>query len=110
MRLLVTRPEPDNRRTAAALRARGHEVVLAPLLRIESVADADLGAPPWCAILLTSANGVRAIARHPRRTELMALTVLAVGPGSAEAARAHALGATGGSSGRAPLTLRLGLD
>ena len=67
MRLLVTRPEPDNVRTAAALRAKGHEVVLAPLLHIEAVADADLGAPPWAAILLTSANGARAIADHPRR-------------------------------------------
>ena len=44
MRLLVTRPEPDNERTAAALRAQGHEVMLAPLLRIEAVPDADLGA------------------------------------------------------------------
>ena len=42
MRLLVTRPEPDNARTAAALRAKGHEVVLAPLLHIEAVAGADL--------------------------------------------------------------------
>ena len=49
MRLLVTRPEPDNERTAAALRAQGHEVLLAPLLHIEAVADADLGAPPWAA-------------------------------------------------------------
>ena len=36
MRLLVTRPEPDNERTAAALRALGHEVMLAPLLAIEA--------------------------------------------------------------------------
>ena len=70
MRLLVTRPEPDNERTAAVLRAQGHEVVLAPLLHIEAVADADLGAPPWAAILLTSANGARALADHPRRGEL----------------------------------------
>jgi len=69
MRLLVTRPEPDNARTAAALRAKGHEVVLAPLLHIEAVADADLGEPPWAAILLTSANGARAVAEHPRRAE-----------------------------------------
>jgi len=88
MRLLLTRPEPDNERTAAALRARGHEVVLAPLLHIEAVADADLGAPPWGAILVTSANGARAIARHPRRAELLALPVLAAGRSSAEAARA----------------------
>jgi uroporphyrinogen-III synthase len=88
MRLLVTRPEPDNVRTAAALRAKGYEVVLAPLLHIESIAHADLGAPPWAAILLTSANGARAIADHPRRAELIALPVLAVGRSSAEAARA----------------------
>ena len=62
--------------------------MLAPLLHIEAVADADLGAPPWAAILLTSANGARAIASHPRRGELMALPVLAVGRSSADAARA----------------------
>ena len=88
MRLLITRPEPDNERTAAALRARGHEVVLAPLLHIEAVAGADLGVPPWTAILLTSANGARAVADHPRRGELAGLPVLAVGGSSADAARA----------------------
>ena len=88
MRLLVTRPEPDNARTAAVLRAKGHEVVLAPLLHIEAVADADLGAPPWAAILLTSANGARAVADHPRQAELIALPVLTVGRSSADAARA----------------------
>jgi uroporphyrinogen-III synthase len=90
MRLLVTRPEPDNARTATALRANGHEVVLAPLLHIEAVPNVDLGAPPWSAILITSANGARALALagHPRRGELMTLPVLAVGRSSAEAARA----------------------
>jgi uroporphyrinogen-III synthase len=88
MRLLVTRPEPDNERTAAALRAQGHDVLLAPLLRIEPVSDADLGAGPFAAILLTSANGARAIGGHRRRSELMNLPVLAVGRSSADAARA----------------------
>jgi uroporphyrinogen-III synthase len=88
MRLLITRPEPDNERTAAALRARGHEVLLAPLLRIAAVSDAELGAGPWAAVLLTSANGARAISAHPRRSELTKLPVLAVGRSSAEAARA----------------------
>ena len=87
MRLLVTRPEPDNERTAAALRALGHEVMLAPVLRIEPVADADLGPPPWSAILLTSASAARAIAGHPRFRELVTLPVLAVGRGSADVAR-----------------------
>lgn len=87
MRLLVTRPEPDNERTATALRAMGHDVVLAPMLRIEFVRDAELGAPPWAGILLTSANGERALSAHARRAELLALPVLTVGGTTAEAAR-----------------------
>jgi uroporphyrinogen-III synthase len=87
MRLLVTRPEPDGERTAAELRARGHEVLLAPLLRIEPLGDAELGTGPWAGILLTSANGARAIAAHRRRGELTSIPVLAVGAASADAAR-----------------------
>jgi uroporphyrinogen-III synthase len=87
MRLLVTRPEPDGERTATDLRASGHDVTLAPLLRVELVPDAELGNGPWAAILLTSANGARAIAAHKRRGELMALPVLAAGQASAAAAR-----------------------
>jgi len=88
MRLLLTRPEPDNERTAHALRALGNDVLLAPLLHIEPIADADVGAGPWAAILLTSANGARAVAGHPRRAELIKLPALAVGRSSAEAAQA----------------------
>jgi uroporphyrinogen-III synthase len=87
MRILVTRPEPDNARTAAALRDLGHEAVLAPLLRIEAVTNADLGPEPWSGVLITSANGARALAGHPRRGELLVLPVLAVGQSSADAAR-----------------------
>ena len=87
MRLLVTRPQPDAERTAAALRARGHAAVVAPLLRIEPVDDVELGSGPWAAILVTSANAAAAIARHQRFTELKALPVLAVGERSAQAMR-----------------------
>jgi uroporphyrinogen-III synthase len=87
MRLLVTRPEPDGARTAAELRARGHDVLLAPMLRVEARPEAELGAGPWAAILLTSANGARAITAHPRFAELMPLPVLAVGEATAAAAR-----------------------
>jgi uroporphyrinogen-III synthase len=86
MRLLITRPEPDNARTAAALRAQGHDAVLAPLLHIEAVADADFGTSPFAAVLITSANGARALASHPRRGELLALPMLTVGRSSADAA------------------------
>ena len=33
MRIVVTRPQEDAERTAAALRARCHDVLIAPLLR-----------------------------------------------------------------------------
>ena len=36
MRLAVTRPQPDGERSAKMLRARGHDVLTAPLMRVES--------------------------------------------------------------------------
>ena len=87
MRLLVTRPRIDAQRTAAALSARGHEVRFAPLLKIESVPDPDIGPPPWQALLMTSANAARAIAVHAKLADLRSLPVLAVGRRTAEAAR-----------------------
>jgi uroporphyrinogen-III synthase len=87
VRVLLTRPEPDAQRTAAALRARGHEVIIAPLLHIEILSNADLGAGPWAAILVTSANAVRAIAAHRRRAGLHTVPVFAVGQRSAQAMR-----------------------
>lgn len=91
MRLLVTRPEADGERTAAALRAGGFDVLLAPLLRIETLA-ADLGPGPWSALVLTSVNAAPAVDRHPRRLELLRLPVFAVGRRTAEAARAIGFG------------------
>ena len=85
MRLLLTRPEPDAQRTAAALRAQGHDVIAAPVLRIVPAADAQIGAGPWAAILITSANAAHAVAAHARGTPLRALPVFAVGRRSAEA-------------------------
>jgi uroporphyrinogen-III synthase len=88
VRLLVTRPEPDGARTAETLRARGHEVTLAPVLRVEVEPCADLGGGPWAAVLVTSANAVRAAAGHPRKGELVRIPLYTVGRRSAEAARA----------------------
>jgi uroporphyrinogen-III synthase len=86
MRLLVTRPEPDAQRTAAALRERGHTVTIAPLLKIEGVA-AEFGSGPWDAIVMTSANSCRAAASHPRIAELVHRPVFTVGQHSADTAR-----------------------
>lgn len=107
MRLLVTRPEPDNQRTAAVLREMGHEPVLSPLLHIEAVPGADFGKLPFAAILITSSNGVRALANHPRRAELMALPVLAVGRMSAEAAHAAGFADVASADGNADDLARL---
>jgi uroporphyrinogen-III synthase len=79
VRLLVTRPEPECERTAALLRERGHEALLMPLLRIECVADAELGSGPWAAVIFTSTNAVRAVAAHRRFRELADLPVYTVG-------------------------------
>jgi uroporphyrinogen-III synthase len=87
VRLLVTRPEPDGERTAQALRARGHAVVLAPLLHPQTIAFV-LPEQAFSAVVLTSANAARAIAEHPGRAQLTALTAFTVGRRTAEAARA----------------------
>jgi uroporphyrinogen-III synthase len=86
LRLLVTRPEAEGERTAARLRARGHEVWLAPLLRIEPIADLALGPGPWAGVAFTSANAVRAVSSHPRLPELTALRAFTVGARTREAA------------------------
>jgi uroporphyrinogen-III synthase len=88
MRLLVMRPEPDAERTAAALRARGHSIVIAPLLRIEPLAAGAIGPGPWAALLVTSANVAQAIAGHTRNADVLNLPVFAVGERSAQAMRA----------------------
>ena len=87
MRILLTRPQADAERTALALRGRGHEVVVAPLLDLELLSDADLGVGPWIALLVTSGNAVRAIASHRRRGELRSLKVFTVGDRTAQAMR-----------------------
>jgi uroporphyrinogen-III synthase len=88
VRLLVTRPQSEGERTAALLRARGHDVLLAPLMRIELVADADLGGGPWSAVAFTSANAVRAIAGHRRFGEIAGLPAYTVGARTKAAALA----------------------
>jgi uroporphyrinogen-III synthase len=90
VRLLLTRPEPDAQRTAAALRAQGHDAIIAPLLHIAAASDAPLGSGPWAAILITSANAAHAVATHSAVAQLHSLPVFAVGQRSA-----HAMAAAG---------------
>jgi uroporphyrinogen-III synthase len=85
MRLLLTRPEPDASRSAAILRALGHEVVLAPLMQVRTI-EAQFGGP-FAAVLMTSANAARAAAAHSDFAEFKRWPALTVGDRSAEAAR-----------------------
>jgi uroporphyrinogen-III synthase len=85
MRILVTRPQPDADATAEILRGMGHEPVVAPLLEIRQLAKA--GSPEierFQAVLITSANGARALARATDRRDTQ---IYAVGAASAETAR-----------------------
>jgi uroporphyrinogen-III synthase len=106
MRLLLTRPQSEAERTAAALRALGHDAVLAPVLAIENVQDAEIGPGPYAAVLITSGNAVRAIAAHPRLGSLVGLSCFAVGSQTAAAARQagftdlHVAGGDGGDLAR----------
>jgi uroporphyrinogen-III synthase len=87
MAILVTRPHPDDEATAAGLRARGFEVLLAPMLRFQPVAfPVDMDAH-YDAVIVTSANALRGIESHPAGQRLLKLPLFAVGEHSAAAAR-----------------------
>ncbi|MBV9259941.1 MAG: uroporphyrinogen-III synthase [Pseudolabrys sp.] len=84
MRVAVTRPSSEGERTAAALRAKGHDALLAPLMEVETIAanlDGD-----WSGVIMTSANAARAL-NDAQKTKLEPLPVFVVGRRTAEAAR-----------------------
>ena len=85
MRILISRPYEDAARIAEFVRARGHEAVCASLLSVRSFDGPELTLDGVAAVVATSANGVRAFARRSERRDL---PLLAVGPQTADAARA----------------------
>jgi uroporphyrinogen-III synthase len=87
MHVLVTRPEPDARLEAEALVARGHQPVVAPLLRIEFFYGVPLELEGAQALIVTSRNALRALADHEEREQALQLPVFAVGEATARAAR-----------------------
>jgi uroporphyrinogen-III synthase len=87
MSVLVTRPSPDIDRTAQALRARGFEPLLAPMLRFEPVPlPGDLG-DECGALIATSANALRAVAPQLESSPLKRLPLYVVGAQTASVAR-----------------------
>ena len=87
MAVLVTRPQPDDEATAAGLRARGFEVLQAPMLRFEPVTFSDDEDMRYGAVIVTSANALRGLAPHLAASRLLKLPLFAVGENTAAAAR-----------------------
>jgi uroporphyrinogen-III synthase len=99
MRVLITRPEREAAALAAALSERGHKPVIAPLFRLEI-----LHPPPGFAaalaacqaVLLTSANGARALAEA---SDQRGRPILAVGDTTATTAEGLGFSAVSSASG-----------
>jgi uroporphyrinogen-III synthase len=84
MRVVVTRPREDAEQTASALRRRGHDVLVASLMRIEPI-TADVSGD-WRAVVITSTNALRALP-DGARAALLSLPLFAIGDRSANAAQ-----------------------
>src|SRR5712671_7194094 len=109
MAVLVTRPHPDDETTAASLRARGFDVLRAPMLRFEPVpVHEDMNAL-YGAVIVTSANAVRGIEPHLKGHRLLELPLFAVGEHTAAAARragfTHVVSANGDAANLRDLVL-----
>ena len=87
LRALVTRPREDAESLAAALATRGVEALVEPLMDIHYRAPEALNLCGVQAVLCTSSNGVRALARTSGERGVLLLTV-----GDATGARARAEG------------------
>ena len=84
MRLLLTRPLDESEALARELAALSHRCLIEPMLTIAPEPDATPDLTGVQAILLTSANGARALARYAVSRDLPVLTV---GEATAAAAR-----------------------
>jgi len=89
MRLVVTRPVQDAGPLAERLRAMGHEAVVEPMLTVRIDPAAAIPDERWRALVVTSANAVRALKGRKELERLRAVPVFAVGASSAEAARSE---------------------
>ncbi len=96
MRVLLTRPEEDARPLARRLDERGVASLIEPLLAIVPAPGAQLDLEGVQAVLVTSANGARALARATRRRDL---AVYAVGQASAAVASESGFAAVTGAGG-----------
>ena len=85
---IVTRPLQDAEAVVERLRALGHAAIASPLMHIQDLESADIPAMAFQAVLVTSANGVRSLARHAAFARIGEALAVTVGKASAAAARA----------------------
>ena len=104
MQALVTRPREEAEALAAALAARGVAALIEPLMEVHFHAAATLDLAGVQAVLCTSANGVRALARASGERRL---PLLAVGDATAARARAEGFAAVASAGGDAADLARL---
>jgi len=87
MKVIVTRPREQARLLVERLEAAGAEVVECPLIEIERTSDDPIDAAGYDWVIVTSSNGADEVARRGRNLPRVA----AVGPGTADALRAHGI-------------------
>jgi uroporphyrinogen III methyltransferase / synthase len=87
MKVIVTRPRAQARPLVAALEELGAVVVECPLIEIERTSDEPVDGAGYDWLIVTSPNGADELARRGVNLPPIA----AVGPGTAEALRAHGL-------------------
>ena len=109
MAVLVTRPHPDDETTAASLRARGFDVLRAPMLRFEPVAVHEDMNARYSAVIVTSANALRGVEPLLKGHRMLELPLFAVGEHTAAAARragfTHVVSANGDAANLRDLVL-----
>jgi len=88
LRVIVTRPREQAGSLAERLEQLGLEVVLCPLIELESVGPAEVDVSGYDWVIVTSPRGARELARR-RRGGLP--RVGAIGPGTAAALREHGI-------------------
>jgi uroporphyrinogen-III synthase len=99
IRALVTRPHEEAESLAAALAARGVDPVLEPMMEVHYRGTAAPDLAGVQALLCTSANGARALARSTKERDLLLLAV-----GDATASRARSEGFTNVASAGGSVT------
>ncbi len=104
LRALVTRPREESESLASALAARGVSTVIEPMMQVHHRVATALDLATVQAILCTSANGVRALARA---TGERRLPLFAVGEATAARARAEGFSAVESAGGAVADLVRL---